>query len=91
MGDKKAIIVGAGITGLSAGWKLSSEGYQVTIIEKENHVGGLAYTFRHGDCRLDFGPHKLFTVMEAVMQEIRNLIGDEMLTIPKRSRIRDRR
>ncbi len=88
MDGKKAIIAGAGITGLSAGWKLSGEGYGVTLFEREDHIGGLAHTFQHGKHRLDFGPHKLFTVMGHVMREIRTLIGDEMLTIQKRSRIR---
>lgn len=88
MSRKKAFVIGAGITGLSTGWKLSTEGFEVIILEKEDHIGGLACTFRHGDFHLDYGPHKLFTVMEDVAAEIRNLIGDEVLVIPKRSRIR---
>jgi protoporphyrinogen oxidase len=61
---KKAIIVGGGITGLSAAWKLSENGYLVKIIEKEDFVGGMATTFKYKDYFLDYGPHKIFTVLE---------------------------
>ena len=38
-------IVGAGITGLTAAYKLSREGHKVVVFEKENYVGGLAAGF----------------------------------------------
>ena len=33
---KNVIILGAGVTGLSSGWKLSEKGFNVTIIEKDS-------------------------------------------------------
>ena len=39
-------IIGAGITGLTAGYRLSQKGHQVTIFEKEDYVGGLVGGFR---------------------------------------------
>ena len=41
--DKKVAIIGAGPSGLSCAFELRKEGYQVTIYERENHVGGVAY------------------------------------------------
>lgn len=38
----KIAIVGGGFTGLTAGYRLSQEGHQVTIFEKEKVLGGLA-------------------------------------------------
>ena len=35
-----AVIVGAGIAGLSAAWELRKAGFQVSIFEKENFTGG---------------------------------------------------
>ncbi len=64
---KKAIILGAGITGLSAGWILSENGYQVQVIEKSDILGGMSATFKHNDYFLDYGPHKIFTVMPHIM------------------------
>ncbi|MFH1478130.1 MAG: NAD(P)-binding protein [Verrucomicrobiota bacterium] len=86
---KKAIIFGAGITGLSAGWKLSEAGYRVKIIESLPYIGGMASTFRHKDYCLDYGPHKIFTVLDPVMEEIRGLFDDRpLLEITKKSRLR---
>lgn len=39
------VIIGGGYTGLSAAFELSKKNFQVTIIEKENEIGGLARTF----------------------------------------------
>ena len=43
MENKKSVaIIGAGIGGLSAAYDLVQAGHQVTIFEKDDHVGGLA-------------------------------------------------
>ena len=39
---KKVAIVGAGIGGMAAAYDLVQAGHQVTIFEKDDHVGGLA-------------------------------------------------
>lgn len=86
---KKAIILGAGITGLSAGWILSENGYQVQVIEKSDIIGGMSATFKHNDYFLDYGPHKIFTVMPHIMEKIRQLFqAEELLCVKKRSRVR---
>ena len=38
---KKVLILGAGPTGLVTGWELLKKGWDVTILEKDNIVGGL--------------------------------------------------
>ena len=37
---KTAIVVGAGLSGLSCAIELENNGYQVQVLEKENHPGG---------------------------------------------------
>ncbi len=39
-------VVGGGITGLTAAYRLSQKGHQVTLLEKENYLGGLAAGFK---------------------------------------------
>ncbi len=86
---KKAIIIGAGITGLSAAWKLSEKGYLVKVIEKENFIGGMSATFNYKDYQLDFGPHKIFTVLDNIKAEIDELYkNEELLSIKKSSNVR---
>jgi len=42
----KIAVIGAGITGLTAGWRLSQKNHQVVVLEKEKFPGGLAAGFK---------------------------------------------
>lgn len=86
--NKKVIILGAGISGLSTAWKLSEAGFDVEIIEIDSKIGGVSSTFNHKGYNLDYGPHKIYTQMPYVLDEIKQLLDDDLITIPKRSRIR---
>lgn len=89
MAKKQAIILGAGISGLSAGWKLAEAGYEVKIREMNDYIGGMSSTFQYKDYSLDYGPHKIFTVMNHIMDEINDLYaGEDLLQIKKKSHIR---
>ncbi|MDO8725116.1 MAG: FAD-dependent oxidoreductase [Candidatus Methanoperedens sp.] len=85
---ENVVILGAGIAGLSAGYRLSEASIPLTIIEKESIIGGMSSCFKYKDYTLDYGPHKIFTRMDDIMEKIRNLIGKDLLTVPKKSRIR---
>lgn len=86
---KQIIILGAGITGLSAGWKLAEAKCHVKLIESHPYLGGMASTFRYKDYYLDYGPHKIFTVLDSVIEEIQGLFSDRPLRkIKKKSRLR---
>lgn len=85
--ERSAVILGAGVAGLAAGWRLARTGWRVTVIERAPVIGGLCASFRHGDMTLDHGPHKCFSVIPEVMEELRRLMGDELLTHEKRQSI----
>jgi monoamine oxidase len=44
----KVVILGAGIAGLTAGYELRKAGYDVTILEARDRVGGRNWTIRQG-------------------------------------------
>ena len=73
MKNKQIVILGAGITGLVAAYYLSKD-FRVTLIEKENFVGGSACSFQHGEFILDYGPHKLYTELPGIMNEISKVV-----------------
>ncbi|NTV31215.1 phytoene desaturase [candidate division WWE3 bacterium] len=56
MKQKKVIIVGAGFGGLSAAASLSRDGFDVTVIEKNDQVGGRAGILKIDGYSFDMGP-----------------------------------
>ncbi|MFN6945449.1 MAG: phytoene desaturase family protein [Cytophagaceae bacterium] len=53
---KKALIIGAGLGGLSTALRLSTKGYKVTIVEKYHQAGGRLNQFEKGGFTFDMGP-----------------------------------
>lgn len=54
--NKKVVVIGAGFAGLSAATKLASQGYDVTILEKNTIAGGRARLFETQGFKFDMGP-----------------------------------
>lgn len=53
---KKAIVVGAGLAGLAAAHRLKQVGFDVTVLEKRDRVGGRVLTLRREGFAIDSGP-----------------------------------
>ncbi|MDD5021380.1 MAG: FAD-dependent oxidoreductase [Endomicrobiaceae bacterium] len=87
MKNKKIIIVGAGITGLVASYELLKEGCQVTIIEKETDVGGLARSFQYDSTTFDIGPHRFFSDKETINNYIKNTLNNDFVNISRLSAV----
>ncbi len=85
---EKIVVLGAGIGGLSAGYFLAKTGkYEVTVLEKASVTGGLCASFEHDGFTLDYGAHKIYSVIPGVLDEIQSLMGDRLLTLPKKNRL----
>lgn len=56
MKQKNIIVIGSGFAGLSAATHLAHQGHQVTILEKNNQVGGRARVFQDSGFTFDMGP-----------------------------------
>lgn len=54
--NKKAIVIGSGVGGLSAGIRLSKLGFDVTIFESNSFIGGKVNSKMIGNYRFDMGP-----------------------------------
>ena len=54
--SKKVTIIGSGISSLSAACFLAKGGYEVTILEKNNSIGGRARKFHESGFTFDMGP-----------------------------------
>jgi len=53
---KKVAVVGSGFGGLSAAIRLQARGFQVTIYEKNDRIGGHAYQLKKDGYTFDMGP-----------------------------------
>jgi protoporphyrinogen oxidase len=78
-------IVGAGVAGLTIGYQLARRGYQVTIVERNDVVGGLGRTFHYGDFHFDVGPHRFHTENPRVAGFIREILREDAIEIPRKS------
>ena len=74
---KKINIIGSGIAGLAVAIRLSKKGYQVTIFEKNNYLGGKLSELKLGSFRFDKGPSLL--TMPHLIDELSE--GDPNLTL----------
>jgi protoporphyrinogen oxidase len=66
---KRAIIIGAGPAGLTAGLELLRRtDIQPIILEASDEIGGISRTIRYKGNRMDIGGHRFFSKSDRVMQ-----------------------
>lgn len=85
--NRPVVIVGGGITGLSAAWLLAEAGVETVVVEKEGRLGGLARSFTYGDFTFDIGPHRFHTYLPEVEGFIRDVLDGRALEINRNSKL----
>lgn len=81
------VVLGGGLAGLAAGYVLTRAGERVRVLEGGRQVGGLARTLVHAGFRFDLGGHRFFTRDARVERLVRELLGAELISVPRTSRI----
>src|SRR6267143_2796195 len=80
--------MGAGPAGLTAAYELLKRDVPVTVVEKDaKQVGGLARTVEYKGYRFDIGGHRFFSKNQEVEDLWTEILGPEMLTRGRLSRI----
>jgi len=86
--SKRVVVMGAGPAGLTAAYELLKHDIPVTVVEKDpSQVGGLARTVQHRGYRFDIGGHRFFSKNTEVEDLWTEILGSEMLTRGRLSRI----
>jgi protoporphyrinogen oxidase len=81
-------IIGAGPAGLTAGYLLSKNEVDVTLLEADPvYVGGISRTARYKGFHFDIGGHRFFSKSKAVEDLWNEILPDDMLRRPRSSRI----
>jgi oxygen-dependent protoporphyrinogen oxidase len=52
---KHIIVIGGGIAGTAAAYHLKKKGYDITILEKNNRLGGRIYSTKQGEINVELG------------------------------------
>jgi len=82
------IIIGGGFTGLSLAYDLANKGIQVTVLESDDQIGGLASSFEINGVKVEKFYHHWFTSDSAAMELIADLgLNDNLLVNPSRTGI----
>ena len=84
----KVIVIGAGLTGLSAAEELARRGHEVVVLEKEPSHGGLAATVKRDGFEYDLGPHRFHTANTEILDFVKKIPGITLLELERVSRIR---
>ncbi|MCR5348585.1 MAG: UDP-galactopyranose mutase [Bacilli bacterium] len=70
--NKKAIVVGAGLSGAVIARELAEQGYDVQVFERRDHIGGnmFDYVDEHGILVHKYGPHTFHTTKKELFDYI---------------------
>ena len=89
LSNKKIVILGGGISGLTVAWRLQELGLQAEVYESNDFIGGLAGTVRPEDGRycLDFGPHFFITQKQEIVERITDLLADDVVSFERSAQL----
>ncbi len=85
--SNEILILGGGLTGLSAGYVLAKAGLKVRVFESDAVVGGLSKTILKDGFRFDLGGHRFFTQNEKINKFVIDLMDGELLPVHRTSKI----
>jgi len=75
---QRVAVLGGGVAGLSAAWKLAEAGMGVDLYEAAPALGGMAATMRRNGYLWDFGPHRFHSSNPAIIETVKDLVGDDL-------------
>jgi len=73
--SKKAIVIGAGYSGLAVAGLLTQDGWQVTVVEKNSMCGGRAQIYEEKGFVFDMGPS--WYLMPPAFEHLFNRLGEK--------------
>lgn len=81
------VVLGAGPGGLTCAHELAEAGYRVTVLERNDWLGGLSLTTEKDGFKFDLGGHRWFTKNEALNDWFKRLMAGRLVSVERISRI----
>jgi squalene-associated FAD-dependent desaturase len=78
------VVVGGGLAGTAAALACADSGARVTLLERRNHLGGLTWSFQHGDLWVDNGQHVFLRCCTAYLDFLTRIGADQDVVQPAR-------
>ncbi len=87
--DDPIVIAGAGVAGLAAACRLQGNAHvPFLVLERNEQVGGCSRTLERDGFRFDLGGHRFYSRKPEIERFVRDLVGDDLLTVDRMSHIR---
>lgn len=86
---KNVVIIGAGPSGLGTAYEIfkHTKDVNITLIDRNEQVGGLARSHAHNGHYFDVGPHRFFTKNLEVLSLWKELLGNQFVEVSRLTRI----
>ena len=81
------LVVGAGVAGLTFAHSVLGERRSAVVVERNDHVGGLARSYRYGDFLFDVGPKRFHTEDQEVLDFLFTVLGDDYIVVDRSSAV----
>ncbi|HUE60506.1 MAG TPA: hydroxysqualene dehydroxylase HpnE [Acidimicrobiales bacterium] len=76
------VVVGGGLAGIAAALECADRGARVTLIERRRNLGGLTWSFRHGDMWVDNGQHVFLRCCDEYLRFLDRIGGAADVEMP---------
>lgn len=86
--ETEIVCIGAGPAGLTAAYAITKKGHACVVLEEDSqYVGGISRTVRYKEFLFDIGGHRFFSKSETVEKLWDEILPNDMLVRPRKSRI----
>ncbi len=80
----RVVVIGGGLAGLAAALACADQGARVTLLERRNRLGGLTWSFRHGDRWIDNGQHVFLRCCDQYLSFLERIGARSDVELPDR-------
>jgi len=86
-GERRVLVIGGGLAGITAALDCAAAGASVTLLEVRRRLGGAAYSFERDGLQMDNGQHVFLRCCSAYLALLRRLGSEHLVSVQPRLEI----